>query len=306
MDIKNLTKEDSPLRTALNLLPISSSNKKSYTASLKHFEKWLNSKEIAINELNKTHLTDYFNDLDKSNYKLSTQNARKIALKAILSSIPELSSPEAQNALTGFFKDHKLIKPTESITPNKYLTETQVHQIIDYCSKKNSPIQKRRIGLIIEALFQTGCRINELLSIRKVDTEEHNTHTQVIITNPKGTRSRNVFISTDLHKKALELYPESIWLFPNKDGKQNNQNNIYKSLKRATKQILGESISSQTTPHTLRHSCAMNLLNNQELDIKKIQLYLGHKDAATTINMYIHNEPTADNVLPPYPRPKKD
>lgn len=49
--------------------------------------------------------------------------------------------------------------------------------------------------------------------------------------------------------------------------------------------------SKNVTPHTLRHSCAMNLLRH-EVDPATIALILGHEDVRTTYGVYLHADLT--------------
>lgn len=45
--------------------------------------------------------------------------------------------------------------------------------------------------------------------------------------------------------------------------------------------------SKEVTPHTLRHTCAMNLLRHG-VDTATIALILGHEDVRTTYGVYLH------------------
>ena len=44
---------------------------------------------------------------------------------------------------------------------------------------------------------------------------------------------------------------------------------------------------SEITLHKLRHTCC-SLLINKGWDLKKLQYWLGHSDASTTLNIYSH------------------
>ncbi len=47
--------------------------------------------------------------------------------------------------------------------------------------------------------------------------------------------------------------------------------------------------SKKISPHTLRHSCAMNLLRHG-VDPVTIALWLGHEDVRTTYSVYLHSD----------------
>jgi site-specific recombinase XerD len=61
------------------------------------------------------------------------------------------------------------------------------------------------------------------------------------------------------------------------------------------------------TPHTLRHSSAMNLLRHG-VDVATIALWLGHEDVRTTYSVYLHadlglKEKAIAKTAPPNSRP---
>lgn len=73
------------------------------------------------------------------------------------------------------------------------------------------------------------------------------------------------------------------YVFTWEDGRPYNPDYISKLLKKATSSFGRPEI----TLHNLRHSCA-SMLINKGWDVKKLQCWLGHTDAQTTLNTYSH------------------
>ena len=95
----------------------------------------------------------------------------------------------------------------------------------------------------------------------------------------KGQRDRYVMLSPQLLRDWWWAARPQVWLFPG----QNPINPITaRQLNRAVhaaKNLAG--ISKRVSPHTLRHSFATHLLE-QNVDIRVIQVLLGHAKLETT------------------------
>ncbi len=164
------------------------------------------------------------------------------------------------------------------------LTKEETRLLLDNLITKKSK-------LMVSLIYACGMRVSELtsLKIKDFDFDEKVGH----IRQAKGKKDRlfNIpeFLFQDL-KDLKELQEEQgkEYLFTNpttneKMTTRNLQKIVSKAVKRA-------GIKKEVHPHTLRHSFATHLLENN-VDIRKIQELLGHADLSTTqIYTHISNE----------------
>lgn len=140
--------------------------------------------------------------------------------------------------------------------------------------------------LIFTLLYETGCRIGELLTLKQVDVDTNQRRIRVL---GKGNRSRYVFY-TERSARLLDAYQrlrsgrvESELLLVTADGKQ-----LPPSTVGAMFAVYKERLGWQKpfTPHVLRHTFATHLLDNGA-DIRLVQELLGHASISTT-QIYTH------------------
>lgn len=137
-----------------------------------------------------------------------------------------------------------------------------------------------RNKLITQFIFSTGVRISECMSM-KVSSLDFNECTGKVVSG-KGNKDRIIILS----KKWIEDYKiylskrkiESDYLFCNGEGKMLSVDTVQKFLKNAAKKA---EIVKKVSPHTLRHSFATSLLEN-DVNIRYIQQLLGHANLNTT------------------------
>lgn len=142
--------------------------------------------------------------------------------------------------------------------------------------------------LIISMLYACGFRVSELIGLRLSDINfEERTG---IVRNGKGGKDRifNIpdFLFNDLvSQKESQIKNNSGLLFsnPSNPSKKLSSSNVEKIVRKAT---LRAGINKSVHCHTLRHSFATHLLENN-VDIRKIQELLGHADLSTT-QIYTH------------------
>jgi integrase/recombinase XerD len=158
------------------------------------------------------------------------------------------------------------------------LTKTEVKDLINSINNKKSK-------LMVSLLYACGMRVSELtnLKVKDLDFKENIGH----IRQSKGKKDRIFNIPKQLSKSLFkqannqkEQNKEN--LFSGPKGKLSSRN-IQKIVQKAAKNA---EINKDVHPHTLRHSFATHLLEN-DVDIRKIQELLGHSDLSTT-QIYTH------------------
>ena len=192
-----------------------------------------------------------------------------------------------------------------------YLSLEEQKNFINACS-----------GVRLESLFLfalgTGLRVGELLALDWSDISFENANVMVnkslrqekvfksdgsssydtLIQSPKTESSnrlvpipKNILVKLKEYKIAQnkkrlstgELYYESNLVFTTPIGTPINQSNLRKSYNR----ILDKANIDRLKFHSLRHTYATRLFE-QNVQIKTVQVLLGHSDITTTMNIYTH------------------
>jgi len=252
----------------------------SYKHTLKIFNNWIG--DILIEQITRAKLTEYqvylgeLKPKNKINLSLNSQSHYLIALRSFLKYLQQ--------------QDHKInIRPEMIELPKindreiTFLDKSELKRLLKSPFKhKTKLIIKLRNKAILELLFSTGLRLRELTSLNK---EQINFEQREITVKGKGGKIRLVFLSEnaiDSLKNYLEAREDdhhALFVCHNK--------NIIARLSPRAVQLLVEKcaklakITKQVTPHTLRRSFAVDLLNNG-CNIYFVQKLLGHSSISTT------------------------
>lgn len=148
----------------------------------------------------------------------------------------------------------------------------------------------RRDYTMLELLYATGLRVSELvnLEVHRVDLE-----IGCVIVMGKGSKERVVPLGIPA-SRAVMHYLETVRpillgqkrseaLFVTRRGKPMTRQSFWKIIKRLAKNA---GIRKEISPHTLRHSFATHLVQN-DADLRSVQIMLGHSDISTT-EIYTH------------------
>jgi integrase/recombinase XerD len=154
------------------------------------------------------------------------------------------------------------------------------------------------VGLLLEAApgpkykaalgtaYGAGLRVSEVVALKVDDIDS--TRMLIRVEQGKGRKDRNAMLSPQLlallrlwwreGKRRNVLLPHG-WLFP---GRNCLEPVSTRQLNRAVHEAAeAAGIHKRVTPHTLRHSFATHLLE-QDVDIRVIQVLLGHSKLDTT------------------------
>lgn len=142
---------------------------------------------------------------------------------------------------------------------------------------------------MLEVMYATGMRVTELidLDIDDVNLEQGiikcsgSKKTRAIPLYPAALKSLSVYIKET--RKTLIASPDEKALFVNIGGARMSRQGFWKILKHY--QAMAH-IDKEITPHTLRHSFAVHLLENGA-DLGSLQELMGHSDISST-QMYTH------------------
>lgn len=152
----------------------------------------------------------------------------------------------------------------------------------------NAPMAGDRFFLrdraLLETLYATGCRASEVCSLKVADCYLDSSFLRC---RGKGNKQRVVPLGQPaivaLRSYLAERKHESELVFSSKAGRPLTRIVLWKIVKKYGRRA---GLSSEISPHSLRHSFATHLLAGGA-DLRAIQEMLGHASIATTQN-YTH------------------
>ncbi len=192
-----------------------------------------------------------------------------------------------------------------------YLTEEEAAALLA-APDRSTRIGRRDHALLLLAL-ETGLRVSELTGLTCAAVQLGNgAHVRV---HGKGRKER----ISPLRREARAILrawlgerggASSDPLFPGPKGGQLSRDAVRRLVERhiaAATPACPSLAAKDVTPHTLRHTCAMNLLRHGA-DTATIALFLGHEDVRTTYSVYLHadlglKEAAIAKTAPPGTRP---
>ncbi len=253
----------------------------SYLRDIRQFENWLPVTGVTdLSKVTKPVVEQYLRHLEGRGKSPATINRSGASLKSFYGFL----------MASGAMKNNPVKTVATTKVEKKYpeiLTNREVELFLD--QPKCVDEKGFRDHAMLELLYATGIRVSELINL---DVSDVNLSLGVIKCRSAG-KERMIPLYTGA-VKALKDYIESIRprlvaeedekaLFVNMNGERMSRQGFWKIIKYYQNKA---GIEKDITPHTLRHSFAVHLLENGA-DLRSIQEMLGHADISST-QMYTH------------------
>ncbi len=252
---------------------------KNYISDVRTFCKWY--KEIDIS--NNVEKTTYYHLATYKGYLIHNQRKKASSINRNI------------QALRNFFQfmiGKKLIKknPSEKIKflrrikrmQPMALTKKDIHKLLSVTSYSSHGTQKRNYALV-QILLQTGIRVGEVVNLETRDLTLYDRSGELRIVNAKGGKERIVPLNSHA-RKALRNYleekpmKERSVIFISKQNKKMTVRAVQKVIGNLSKKAGIENMS----PHTLRHTFAINYLRSNPECLVELSTILGHESLDTT------------------------
>lgn len=248
----------------------------SYERDIVKFEKYFEQKEKKIFDLTKDDMQEYINYLGESGKSNSTISRSTASLKSFYRYLLNKKLVEENIA-------ENIVVPKVDRKDPMILTSAEIEKLLE--QPDLSELKGQRDKVMLEILYVTGIRVTELVSLRIDDVNFSAGYIRVKKKNserhiPLGNRS--VKLLKEYMEKVRPLLirtEDEKSLFINTNGQKMTRQGYWKILKQYKDQA---KIEKEITPHTIRHSFAVHMLQNGT-DVKKVQELLGHTDVASTM-----------------------
>lgn len=272
-----------------------------------------------LRQLRTTHIQDYYNTLLASGITINDKH------KDIAPSTIKNINKTLKAALTMALKQNyipinycsNIVLPKEEIIINDDEDKEISFLTLEEQKRFIKAISNHRLRGILLFALGTGLRMGELLALKWSDIKDNNVSVtkslkevaiytdnntkrswKLLIQTPKTKASirkvpipNNITEELDHHRakqnieklKAGRVYQDNNYIFCNELGLPLNSSNLRKCYKR----LLNKADISHKTFHSLRHTYATRLFENN-VSVKTVQQLLGHSSINTTMNIYIH------------------
>jgi integrase/recombinase XerD len=259
--------------------------------------------ELYVEQIDANLILDFLTDIETNRSNgASTRNARLAAIKAFMRFI-EFKLPSALeqvrqiHAIAGKRYDQPLIR---------HLTMDEIRPIL------NAPDISTRLGIrdraMLHLCFAGGLRVSELVELPLANVSL--TRTVSVSVKGKGRKERclplwketaadlRAWLAVRGEVRTPELFVNTIGTAMTRSGFEY----VLEKHARSAAETVPSLKDRIVTPHQLRHSCAVLMLQATR-DIRKVALWLGHADIRTT-EIYLRIDPTekleaVEAVVPP-------
>ena len=275
---------------------LSDNTLQSYNRDIKLYCNYLDAHNLDAVKADEAELSTYLDSLKENGKAVSTVSRNLASLRSfyqylhrtkVISDDPTLNleSPKIERKLP------------------KVLSSEQVELLLE--QPKCVDLKGYRDKAMLELVYATGIRVTELISLNMNDIDLDNGYIKCVGKNkerviPIGSLAVNALKEYVDKSRSILLKDENDQaLFVNVNGHRLTRQGFWKIIKQYKTQA---NIDVDITPHTLRHSFAVHLLENGA-ELRAIQEMLGHSDISSTqVYAQIEQNRIKDVYMKSHPR----
>lgn len=254
----------------------------SYMRDIRQFAAWLQQTQFSdVLDASQQNITDFLAHLQEEGRSGAT----------VSRSLASLKNFYAYVVSSGFLETSPVSSSIKIQRGEKKIPQILTGREVELLLAQPNCIDAKgfRDKAMLEVMYATGIRVSELIDL---NLEDINLDAGII--KCINTKKSRVIPLYPVAQKALAVYvqkvrssmlatPDEPALFVNVNGSRMSRQGFWKILKHYQETA---HIEKDITPHTLRHSFAVHLLENGA-DLNSVQELMGHSDISST-QMYTH------------------
>ena len=260
----------------------SSNTVSSYIRDIRQFSEWIQEfSNVELLEVQEQNISDYLRHLQESGKSAATVSRSLASLKNFFGYLVS----------TGFLEHSPVTAEIHVDRGEKKLPQILSGKEVELLLSQPSCTDAKgyRDKAMLEVMYATGIRVTELIDLNVEDVNlelgflkcGNEKKSRVIPLYPAALKALTTYIQ-DIRSDMLAV-PDEKALFVNVNGCRMSRQGFWKILK----YYQGKAgIEKEITPHTLRHSFAVHLLENGA-DLDSLQELMGHSDISST-QVYTH------------------
>ena len=247
----------------------------SYLRDIRQFAGWLHEEETEVVDATQLHIHSFLSHLESEGRSAATRSRALASLKNFYGYV-----------VSAGFLGESPVKEVKVDRGEKKLPQILTSREIELLLAQPASVDPKGIRdkAMLEVMYATGIRVSELIGLDISDVALE----VGIIRCQSGKKTRNVPLYPEA-LQALTVYirdvrerlladPGEQALFVNIGGARMSRQGFWKILKHYQTTAR---IDKEITPHTLRHSFAVHLLENGA-DLGSLQELMGHSDISST------------------------
>lgn len=247
----------------------------SYIRDLTQFQSWLLSNGVTdLRKVKKETINEYLLHMTHSGKSPATVTRSTASIKSFYAYLLQCGAVKTNPA-----------KSVVAMKVERKFPEILTNREVELFLEQPKCVDEKgfRDHAMLELLYATGIRVSELIALNREDVNLQaaflrcggEKRERIIPLYPRAVKALRDYIQTVRPRLAGQEEPA---LFVNMNGQRMTRQGFWKIVK----YYQGKAeITKDITPHTLRHSFAVHLLENGA-DLRSIQEMLGHADISST------------------------